>query len=71
MMWSQGLRTLCDHITAATTVDTHVIHVVQYGSTCVALGYYGGKFFYSDVEGSTRLPSFGLFYFQYNNLEGW
>ena len=38
MMWSQGLRTLCDHIMAATIVDTHVIHVVQYGSTCVALG---------------------------------
>ena len=38
MMWSVGLRTLCDHIMATTTVDTNVIHVVQYGSTCVALG---------------------------------
>ena len=69
MMWSQGLRTLCDHITAATTVDTHVLPLVQYGSTCVALGCYGGKFFYIDVEGSTRLPSFGLFYVPFNNLE--
>ena len=69
LMGSQGLRTLCDHITAATTVDTHVIHLVQYGSTCVALDSYGGNFFYINVEGSTRLPSFGHFYVQFNNLE--
>ena len=69
MMWSQGLRTPCGHITATTIVDTHVIRVVQYGSTCVALGCYGGKFCYIDIEGSTRLPSFGLFYVPFNNLE--
>ena len=69
MMWSQALRTLCDHIMAATTVDTRVIHVVPHASTCAALGCYGGKFFYINVEGSTRLPSFGLFYAQFNNLE--
>ena len=45
MMWSQGLRTLCDHITAATSVDTFVIHVALYGSTCVALGCCGSDFF--------------------------
>ena len=66
MMWSQGLRTLCDH---RPPLLTHTISMVQYGSTCVALGCYGGKFFYIDVERSTRLPLFGLFYVQFNNLE--
>ena len=69
MMWSQGLRALCGHIMAATTINAQVVHAVQHVSACVALACYGGKFFYIDVEGSTRLPFFGLFYVPFNNLE--